>query len=164
MPMAAKEPRYQCLLLTMMVLTLLFMTAGPQIVSAVNNPPVITSVLPENGTVYQWGDTVGLEADAYDPDGDDLTYVWREPSLSIEHGHSADVDLRYMHPGEHYLILEVSDGNASVYRGLNFIVEGEIEDDDEGSSSPIDLWVAIVIGFVMIIVVIVVAAWMRMRR
>ena len=163
MPMAARKPRYQCLLLTMMVLTLLFMTAGPQIVSAVNNPPVITSVLPENGTVYQWGEDIRLQAEAHDPDGDDLTYVWREPSERIEHGHSTVVDLRFMHPGEHRLILEVSDGNTTVYWDLNFIVEGEVEGEEEVSDPPIVLWVALIIA-VIVATVVVIAKWMRMTK
>ena len=80
MPMAAKKPRYQCFLLTMMVLILLFMTAGPQIVSAVNNPPVITSVLPENGTVYPYGEEIRIQAEVHDPDGKRLfTEVDRGP-------------------------------------------------------------------------------------
>ncbi len=162
MPMAAKKPRYQCLLLTMMVLAFLFMTAGSQIVSAVNTPPVITSVLPENGTVYQWGDIVRLEAEAYDPDGDDLTYIWRE--TDIEHGHSAVVDLRYMHPGEHFLILEVSDGDSTVYRDLNFIVEGEIDDEEGDPPIPIVFWIALIIALILTIVMAVIGMWMRSRK
>ena len=160
MPMAAKKPRYRCLLLTMMVLTFLSMTAGPQIVSADNNPPVITSVLPENGTVYQWGEVIWLQAEAHDPDGDNLTYVWREPSERIEHGHSAVVDLRFMHPGEHFLRLEVSDGNDTVYWNLNFIVD-DVEDE---SDSPIVSWEVLIIALIMIIVVVVIAVWMQSRR
>lgn len=161
MPMAARKPRYQCLFLTMMILTFLFMTAGPHIVSAVNSPPVITSVLPENGTVYQWTEVIRLQAEAHDPDGDDLIYVWREPSSRIEHGHSAVVDLRYMHPGEHFLILEVSDGNDTVYWYLNFMVE---EVEEEGSDSPITFWVALIIALVLALVVVVIAMWMRTRK
>lgn len=163
MPMAAKKTRYQCLVLTMTVLTFLFVTAGSPLVSAVNNPPVITSVLPENGTVYQWGEDIRLQAEAHDPDGDDLTYVWREPSMSIEHGHAAVVDLRYMHPGEHNLTLEVSDGNATVYWDLTFTVEGEIEGEGEGSDPPIVLWAALIIVCI-IAAVVVVAMWTRLTR
>ncbi len=161
MPMAAKKPRYRCLLLTMMVLTLLSMTAGPQIVSADNNPPVMTSVLPENGTVYQWGDVIRLQAEAHDPDGDNLTYVWREPSEGIKHGLGAVVDLSYIHPGKHFLILEVSDGNDTVYWNLNFIVD---DVEEEESDSPIVFWVAPIIAIIMIIVVVVIAIWMRSNR
>ena len=161
MPMAAKKPRYRCLLLTMMVLTFLSMTAGPQIVSADNNPPVITSVLPENGTVNQWGEVISLQAEAHDPDGDNLTYVWREPSERIEHGHSAVVDLNFMHPGKHFLIMEVSDGNDTVYWNLNFIVD---DVEEEESDSPIVFWVAPIIAIIMIIVVVVIAIWMRSNR
>ncbi|NOQ54787.1 MAG: hypothetical protein GQ558_09315, partial [Thermoplasmata archaeon] len=128
------------------------MTAGPQIVSAENNPPVITSVLPENGTVYQWGDVIGLQAEAHDPDGDNLTYVWREPSEGIEHGHSAVVDLSFMHPGKHFLRLEVSDGNDTVYWNLNFIVD-DVEEEESGS--PIVSWEVLIIALIMIIVVVV---------
>jgi len=159
MTRVARKPRYKCLLLTMMVMTFLFMTAGPQVVSAANNPPVITSVLPENGTVYQFGEEISLQVEAYDPDDDDLTYVWRE--VDIEHAHSAAVNLRYMHPGEHFLILEVSDGNSTVYRDLNFIVEGEIEED---SDPPIGLLVALIIAIILTIVVAAFAIMKRSRK
>ena len=83
--------------------------------------------------------------------------------MSIEHGHSAVVDLRYMHPGKHNLTLEVSDGNATFYWDLNFIVEGEMEGEEEGSHSPLVFWVALIIT-VIVATVLVIAMWMRMKR
>ena len=68
-----------------------------------------------------------------------------------------------MHPGEHRLILEVSDGNTTVYWDLNFIVEGEVEGEEEVSDPPIVLWVALIIA-VIVATVVVIAMWMRWSR
>ncbi len=102
-------------------------------VENVNAAPVIVSVLPSNGTVFPEGEAVRLQVEASDEDGDALEYTWKEENLVYGLGH--DLLVEHLKPGTHSLILEVSDGNATVYWDLNFIVKAE----EEGSSFPVAL-------------------------
>jgi hypothetical protein len=85
----------------------------------VNRAPQIAAVTaPENLTVKS-SETLAFSADATDPDGDNLTYEWKEnnATLSTEKSFS-----RKFAPGNHSLVLLIGDGHYVTTRTFNFTV------------------------------------------
>jgi len=78
----------------------------------VNDPPANVRILsPANGTVYNDGQKMALEANATDDDGDALTYTWFADGLRIGEGKA--LSAKGLKPGKHSLKVEVSDGTGS---------------------------------------------------
>lgn len=90
-------------------------------VVGMNDPPVIRSVLPENGTRIREGEKVTLRADVTDEDDLDVTCVWMEGDREL--GRGATLDLGGLSVGEHTITLVVTDGEHDVERTAVVFVE-----------------------------------------
>ena len=91
-------------------------------VLGMNDPPVIHSILPENGTRFRQGETVTLMANVSDED--DLllvTCIWKEGSSDL--GSGTVLDVKGLRPGRHIISLVVSDGEHSVQETITVVVE-----------------------------------------
>lgn len=83
-------------------------------VTNVNRPPEGAKIIsPANGTRLGHGSAVNLSADGSDPDGDALTFAWKD-SGGKPLGAGRTVMLRSLPTGKHAITLEVSDGNLTV--------------------------------------------------
>jgi len=87
----------------------------------VNDAPVIAGVAPANGTKYKEGEPVPFNATAADEDGDALTYTWKLEGVAI--GQGRELQYKDLEAGEHTVVLEVSDGTATVSRSVQVVVE-----------------------------------------
>ena len=75
-----------------------------------NAPPNITLVKPKPGTKALVDRDVFLSADATDPDGDALTYIWREGAYTL--GTGSGILATFNTTGIHNVTLVVSDGRT----------------------------------------------------
>jgi hypothetical protein len=83
-------------------------------VTNVNRPPTGVRILsPANGTKVQAGRPIDLGAEGSDPDGDDLTFSWKDNGGRFL-GSGKTMRLASLPPGKHAIALEVSDGNSTV--------------------------------------------------
>ncbi len=121
-------------------------------VTNVNDAPVIVSVLPENGSGHQKGESIRFLAVATDEDGDELTYTWRDGGKVI--GEGAELDHDGLPVGERTITLEVSDGTASATRSLTVVVHQEEE------TATLALWLLLLV----VLVVVGVAAYAIYNR
>jgi hypothetical protein len=78
----------------------------------VNDVPVITSVLPSDGSSFEDGDKIPFTALASDEDGDALVYTWRAGNKVLGTGASLPYDK--LGAGTHKITLEVADGNGGI--------------------------------------------------
>ena len=96
--------------------TLAGCASDPSTVEIVNHAPVLTDLgLAGNRIHVGSGTSTGLDADAYDTDGDDLTYSWSGPGSFSQFDHQAGT-ATWNAPaafGEHTVTCIVSDGEAS---------------------------------------------------
>jgi hypothetical protein len=90
-------------------------TAPPPVNRA---PEIVTFSAPENRTVKS-SETLTLSADATDPDGDNLTYEWKDNGATIS---TEKTFSRKFAPGNHTLILLIGDGRYTTTRTFNFAV------------------------------------------
>jgi DNA-binding MarR family transcriptional regulator len=84
-----------------------------------NRPPMITSATGPNGVRVKAYTTLHFSVDAFDPDGDPLTYSWQEKGAALGGSHNFS---RSFPPGEHIVVLSVGDGQYVVTRAFNFTV------------------------------------------
>jgi hypothetical protein len=85
----------------------------------VNRAPLIAAVTaPENRTVKS-SETLSFSADATDPDGDNLTFEWKENDITLSTDKSFS---RKFAPGSHSLVLLIGDGHYVTTRTFNFTV------------------------------------------
>ena len=92
----------------------------------VNDQPVITSVLPENGTSYKEGDEITFKATATDEDGDTLYYTWKEGGKVL--GKGSELPYDKLSPGTHNITLVVDDEVALTSQQLTV----EIKEKEDG--------------------------------
>jgi len=92
---------------------------GKRPIQPVNRAPEIVNVsAPENRTVKS-SETLAFSADATDPDGDNLTYEWKEDNVTLSTEKSFS---RRFAPGNHTLVLLIGDGHYVTTRKFNFTV------------------------------------------
>jgi hypothetical protein len=81
-------------------------------VKNLNREPTKVAVLsPRPGDVLKEGAPVNFEGSATDPDGDELAFRWLEGPVELGSGRTVKLTLSI---GIHKVVLEVSDGNATV--------------------------------------------------
>src|SRR5205085_10103907 len=79
-------------------------------VKIVNRPPVCTGVTADKTQVFV-GDTVGLMAQASDPDGDVLVYTWTATGgRVVGSGSNVSFDTTGLAPGTYTVTAQVDDG------------------------------------------------------
>ena len=102
-------------------------SAAPSLAGS-NKAPVIESFSSNTASINN-GDSVSFSADAYDPDGDELTYSWAFGDGAHEEGIDLDEpEHTYRLPAgelkkEYVAVLEVSDGESAASGILEIIVE-----------------------------------------
>jgi len=79
------------------------------------DPTKLTIVSPRPGETFKEGAAIRFEANATDPDGDELSYRWMEGLMEFGSGRST---LARLGVGIHKISLEVSDGNATIKSGV----------------------------------------------
>lgn len=93
----------------------------------VNRPPVgvrITS--PANGTTLQQGKPVTFSAEGSDPDGDNLTFSWKDNGVKFL-GSGRSLSVKWLSVGKHTISLEASDGSAPVTAVIEVTVSAQGE-------------------------------------
>ncbi len=136
----------------------------------VNDPPMRPEIiLPDNGTIVNYNDSIDFEGICDDPDlvyGDKLTFTWSS-NLSGVIGIKNTLTGIYLPPGSHLITLVVSDKqNLTSQTTINITVMGEIitdkNDTEDGSSkSPKDgdKTAIIVASIIMILIIIIIIIW-----
>lgn len=100
------------------------------IVLDINRVPIIVDLWPQNNTEVSSGKKIRFVANATDPDGDELTFVWKladGTELYKSTGNSSEFEKKLPSGKQHIIIVEVSDGNKSVRRYLYIKVAKEEE-------------------------------------
>ncbi|MBN2109632.1 MAG: putative Ig domain-containing protein [Methanosarcinaceae archaeon] len=79
-----------------------------------NHPPVITNFVPADGTAFKEGEVININCDAYDPDGDALSYAIKinDVPVSSTAGYVWKTDLKSS--GSYVIEVMVSDGTGEV--------------------------------------------------
>jgi chitinase len=75
-----------------------------------NHPPVISSILPKDGTKVSQDRRIALSAQASDPDGDTVNYTWRDGDNLL--GYGSEISVVFRDRGTYIITLTVSDGKA----------------------------------------------------
>ncbi|MCC5841825.1 MAG: S8 family serine peptidase [Opitutales bacterium] len=92
-----------------------------EIDAQLNHPPEVEIVLPRVPTVNLVDTAAGLwlEADPWDPNGDDMTLTWTKESgpgtVTFDNPAAADTGARFSEDGEYVLRITVSDGEFTAY-------------------------------------------------
>jgi hypothetical protein len=111
----------------------------------VNDRPLITTLLPENGTEFYKGDNIVFEVGVEDEDDDELTITWKRGETVL------GIGSRFRHSefpnGEHIVTVEIFDGTVTTEESITVYVW---EVDSRSSNLP--LIIAILILAVVIIV------------
>ncbi len=85
-----------------------------------NDPPIIRSISPANGTSFKEGKKVSLTVETFDEEGDDLTVTWRDEKGVLGAGSPLEVKLK---PGKHVITVVVDDGTDQVEESLTVVVK-----------------------------------------
>ena len=97
-------------------------------VANVNQAPLILDVWPLNNTEVAWDFKVTFRANASDPDGNPITFYWRESDgtlLKTQTGVTQSVFTKTLAPGkQHIIVLEVQDNQGGVTRQYIYIKVG----------------------------------------
>ena len=82
------------------------------IVYDVDRPVVVNSILPSGSGSIAIDETenINFSVDAYDPDGNDLTYVWLLDNVSVSTTNSFQYTTNFYSSGSHSLSLTIDDG------------------------------------------------------
>jgi hypothetical protein len=89
-----------------------------------NRLPAGTIIGPVNMSKYVQGTPVILSAEGRDDDGDELTYIWRDPA-GTELGRGATIKATGLPRGTITLRLEINDTKGSTYRDVVIVVVGQ---------------------------------------
>jgi hypothetical protein len=91
-------------------------------VTNVNRPPENVSIIsPANGTNLPYGAKANFTAAASDPDGDALTFTWKDTNGKVL-GAGRSFETKSLSKGKHVVTLEVSDGNATASKTVTISV------------------------------------------
>jgi len=77
-----------------------------------NRDPVVKLVSPKTGAVFPQGSVIEFEGTATDPDKDQLTYSWMD--VKTELSDELSFSTTSLKPGNHNIVLVVSDGTSEV--------------------------------------------------
>jgi hypothetical protein len=113
-------------------------------VMGMNDPPIIHSILPKNGTRYREGETVTFAANATDEDDSSLEYLWTEGGREL--GRGAVLKKGGISPGRHTITLVVTDGEHQVEETFVVIVNAS-----EGIGRSVQVLVIIIVAIVLIV-------------
>jgi hypothetical protein len=118
-------------------------------ITNVNRRPEAVRILsPLNGSKLQEGKGVLLQGSASDPDGDAITYRWKDTSGKLlEVGQN--VTTKLLTKGKHLLTLEVSDGNDTASVTITVIINPKPSTNQPGFEG-LMLAAAIVLGLVLV--------------
>jgi hypothetical protein len=106
------------------------------VVKNVNDAPLISSVLPLDGSTFSEGQIVRFSVDATDPDGDRLSILWFEDDVEL--GTGSPFSTRSLKVGTHSVVLVVTDGTESVQHELEVVVKASDDGSGEaGVRSPV---------------------------
>jgi len=119
-------------------------------VQNVNDVPMLTSILPEDGAKYKEGKMVTFTIDASDEDGDELTVTWTSDGVTIGTGET--LDYKKLKPGTRAIKVTVSDGEASVEDEFTVVITKEEESPALGGA------------FVLLAMLVGMAATMMRRK
>ena len=115
-------------------------------VENLNDAPVITSVLPEDGTSFRKGELVRFSVVATDPDGDLLSYYWMEGAVEL--GAGTPFSTQDLGVGVHTITLVVSDGVATAERTFDVEIISKDGTSDDDGGLPVFLIVMLLVGIV----------------
>jgi hypothetical protein len=130
------------------------------VVQNVNDAPVVRTLLPANGSVFKEGEPVAFAVTADDEDGDALGFTWREGSAQL--GAGSPLAIGSLGPGRHTITVSVTDGNATVERTIDVVVEAKDGGGSGGKGGPLPMWLGLLMVAVAVVVVAVLAV--RARR
>ena len=111
----------------------------------VNDPPVISDILPADGTNVREGKKIVLSIFTEDEEDDELTVTWKDGDVVLGTGSSFEVKFK---PGEHTITVLVDDGTDKVEESFTLIVKKEEESPGPGLVAA--LAAVVLAGFVMV--------------
>jgi hypothetical protein len=123
----------------------------------VNRQPVILQVTPETGSKYKKGETVSLAATLQDPDGDTISYAWKEGGRILISGQGNNAFLNTtLSPGTHILVIDINDGQGgATYREVKITITTE---ESEGP------WLFVVASVLVLSLIAVTAVYLTYRH
>ena len=115
-----------------------------------NTPPRIVSMDPGPPIAITEGDTVTFTVEAFDPDGDILSYDWTALNYTVSSVNSSALQIKFkeIEKREIILILEVSDGADHNSTRWTIVIEKSSETDDDDFN--LTLSISIVVAAVLI--------------
>ncbi len=114
----------------------------------VNDLPVITNLLPADGTKVRKGETIVFTVNATDEEGDDLTFTWKEGEKVLSY--KMPFEWSKLSKGEHTITVVVDDGTGTTEE--SFTVKVIEEEESPG------------FGLVMLVLAVVSAAVIAIAR
>lgn len=120
-------------------------------VNDINRVPKVTSVQPSNDSRFKEGEKVNLAAVLEDPDGDILSFEWREGLDLIGKGSGIQPNINHTFPpGKHTVKLTVTDNKgATTSRVVTFKVEKKEEGGFDLAWLALGAMVALVVAFLI---------------
>ncbi|MEW5759525.1 MAG: hypothetical protein AB1779_02020 [Candidatus Thermoplasmatota archaeon] len=95
-------------------------------IADVNRAPRNVKIIsPVNYSKFNFGEELIFNATAFDDDGDELIYIWKEAGKEIGKGKSFST--KKLSPGQRTIILEVSDGKEKVSTDVTIVIEKKEE-------------------------------------
>lgn len=130
------------------------------VVENVNGVPVIVTVLPLDGAIFEEGEPVRFSVEATDGDGDALTYTWMEGDTEL--GAGTPFKTMVLPVGTHTITLVVTDGTAQVDQSFQVvIVKAEVDPSEEDEGMPITIILMLVLGIAVGVLTLVMFLWGR---
>jgi hypothetical protein len=91
------------------------------IVNDVNRLPAVTIVSPINSTKFVKGTTVTFSATGSDPDGETLSFTWRDETGAVL-GTVENLTINSLQPGTRIITVEANDGKGSSYQQVTVVI------------------------------------------
>ena len=90
-------------------------------VTDVNRLPVVTILSPINSTKFMKGTTVTFRASGSDPDGETLSFTWRDETGAVL-GTVENLTINSLQPGTRIITVEANDGKGSAYQQVTVVI------------------------------------------